>query len=68
MKNATTSLVATTYPAGKTVTWASSNNAVASVSSGTVTGEAAGTASITATIDVEGITYVDTCVVTVTAT
>lgn len=48
---ATETLTATTSPAGATVTWASSNTAVATVSdAGVVTGVAAGTAVITASL------------------
>lgn len=61
----TTSLTATTTPAGETVTWTSSDSTKATVSSGTVTGVAAGTATITATITVDGHDYTDSCVVTV---
>lgn len=64
---ATTSLTATAYPAGSTVTWASSDTSVATVSSGTVTGVAEGTATITASITVDGTTHKDKCVVTVTS-
>lgn len=59
-------LTATLYPEGATgtVTWSSSDTAVATVSAtGEVTGVAAGTATITATCG----TYTDTCAVTVTA-
>lgn len=63
----TTSLTATAYPAGSTVTWASSDTSVATVSSGTVTGVKAGTATITASITVGGTTHKATCTVTVTA-
>ncbi len=42
-------LTATTTPAGATVTWESSNTAVATVSDGKITAVAAGTATITAT-------------------
>ena len=48
----TGSLVATVTPSNatdKTVTWSSSNNSVATVQGGTVTGVAEGTATITAT-------------------
>ena len=60
-------LTATTVPAGTTVTWTSSDSTKASVSSGVVTGEAAGSAIITATITVDGVSYSDTCTVVVTA-
>lgn len=65
--SSTVALTATTIPAGATVTWASDKTSVATVSSGTVTGVAAGTANITATITVDGKSYKDTCVVTVTS-
>lgn len=63
----TVTLKAATYPAGETVTWTTSNSSVATVSSGVVTGVAAGSATITASITVGGNTYTDTCAVTVTA-
>lgn len=63
----TVSLTATTIPSGETVTWSSDNTSVATVSSGTVTGVAAGSATITASITVGGVTVTDKCVVTVTA-
>ena len=63
----TTTLTADKYPASATVTWASSDSTVATVSNGTVTGVKAGTANITASITVDGETYTDTCVVTVSA-
>ncbi len=62
----TTALTATVLPANatnKTVSWASDNTAVATVSGGIVTGVSVGTANITATAD--GKTA--TCVVTVSA-
>lgn len=62
---ATGSLTATTVPAGETVTWTSSDSLVASVAAGVVTPEAQGTATITATITVDGQNYTDTCAVTV---
>lgn len=56
------------YPAGATITWTSGTTAKASVSAdGVVTGVAAGTSVITATITVGGTTYTDTCNVTVTS-
>lgn len=60
-------LVATTVPAGETVTWTSSDDNVATVTSGGVVAPvAAGTATITATITVDTHDYTDTCAVTVT--
>lgn len=63
----TVTLKATTYPAGETVTWASDDTDVATVSGGVVTGVAEGEATITASITVGGNTYTDTCAVTVPA-
>jgi len=63
----TVALTATTTPAGETVTWTSNDTTKATVSSGTVTGVAAGSAKITASITVDGKTYEDSCTVTVTA-
>lgn len=65
--NATASLVATTVPAGATVTWTSSDTDKATVAGGVVTGKATGSATITASITVGTQTYSDTCTVTVTA-
>lgn len=62
---ATGSLTATTVPAGETVTWTSSDDEIASVEAGVVTPVAQGTATITATITVDGQNYTDTCAVTV---
>lgn len=64
---ATGSLSATVVPVGTTVTWKSSDTTKATVSSGTVTAVAAGTCTITASITVDGVTYTDTCAVTVAA-
>ena len=61
------SLSATTVPAGQTVTWTSSDDEVATVTAGSVSPVAAGTATITAKITVDGTDYTDTCAVTVTA-
>lgn len=63
----TTSLTATVVPAGSTVTWSSSDSSTATVSSGTVTGVKAGTATITASITVDGYAYKANCIITVTA-
>lgn len=62
----TVTLKASTYPAGETVTWASGNTSVATVAAGVVTGVAKGETTITASITVNGVTYTDTCSVTVT--
>lgn len=62
----TVKLTASVTPAGQTVTWSSSNDAVAAVGSGTVTGIAVGTAKITATMVCAGKTYTASCDVTVT--
>jgi hypothetical protein len=61
----TEQLVPTVSPAGTTITWSSSSTTYATVSDGLVTGEAAGSAIITASITVEGVTYTDTCTVIV---
>lgn len=63
----TKALHGTVTPANTTITWSSSDSTVASVSSGTVTGVAAGTCIITAAITVDGVTYNDTCTVVVPA-
>lgn len=61
-------LAAMTVPAGAEITWTSSAEGKATVDqNGVVTGVEAGTANITASITVNDETYVDTCVVTVTA-
>lgn len=61
----TTTLTATLTPAGATgtITWSSSDDEIATVADGVVTGASAGTATITATCG----TYTDTCTVTVVA-
>ena len=67
VENATETLTATTVPAGATVTWSSSDEDVATVTSGgVVTGVSAGTATITASITADYRTYTDSCVVTIT--
>ena len=63
----TRKITATTVPADATITWTSSDTTKATVSNGTVTGVAAGSANITASITVDGTTYTDTTAVTVTA-
>ena len=63
----TTKLTATTTPEGETVTWTSSDDTVATVNNGVVSGVAAGTATITASMTYDGNTYTDTCAVTVTS-
>lgn len=66
-KDATVTITASVVPAGSTVTWTTSDDTVATVNGGVVTGEAAGNAIITASITVNGVTYTDTCTVVVTA-
>lgn len=65
-KDDTVTLTAEIVPVGTSVTWTSSADGKASVSNGVVTGEAEGTAIITASITVDGVTYTDTCTVIVT--
>lgn len=61
-------LTATVTPAGSTVTWASSDTAVATVSSaGKVTGVAAGTCKVTATVETLSGVAKAVCDVTITA-
>lgn len=64
---ATETLVARTSPAGQVVTWESSDENVATVVAGVVTGEGEGTAVITASMEYEDVTYTDSCNVTVPA-
>ena len=55
-------------PADSTVTWSSSAQGKATVASdGTVTGVAAGSSTVTASITVGGTSYTDTCTVVVTS-
>ena len=63
----TITLVPTVNPSGATVSWTSSNTTYATVAAGVVTAEAEGTAIITASITVDGITYTDTCTIVVEA-
>ena len=68
VKDSMLTLTATVNPAGTSVTWASSDSTKASVTQGgVVTGVAAGSATITASISDGTNTYSDTCAVTVTA-
>ena len=66
-ENATETITATTTPNAFVVDWSSSDEAVATVAGGVITGVAAGTATITAKITVDGYNYTATCAVTVTA-
>ena len=60
-------LAAQVVPAGTPITWESSAEGKATVDeNGLVEGVEAGTANITASIEVDDVTYSDTCVVTVT--
>ena len=65
---ATATITATTAPSGQSVTWSTSNDAVATVANGVITAVATGTATITATMTYDGHTYTDTCNITVTGT
>lgn len=61
-------LTVQTVPAGAEVTWTSSAEGKATVDEyGVVSGVEAGSANITASIVVDGVTYSDTCAVTVNA-
>lgn len=65
-KDANVTLTAATVPAGETVTWSSSDDNTATVTSGgVVAGVAVGSAIITATITKDGVDYSDTCTVVV---
>ena len=64
---ATGSISATVVPVGSTVTWKSSDTAIATVSSGTVTAVKAGNCTVSASITVDGVTYTANCAVTVAA-
>jgi uncharacterized protein YjdB len=66
IEGGTAKINASVMPYGAAVTWTSSNDEVATVSDGVVTGVAAGTATITAKITVDETNYTDTCTVTVT--
>ncbi|MDE6708636.1 MAG: Ig-like domain-containing protein [Oscillospiraceae bacterium] len=61
----TSSITAITSPPGLTVSWESSNNMVASVSSGKITAKAPGKITAKATITYNGKEYSDSCSVTV---
>lgn len=61
----TVTLTAVARPSTATVVWASDNTSEATVSSGVVTGVAAGTVKITASVTVSGKTATDECIVTV---
>lgn len=54
-------------PANSTITWVSGTTSKATVADGVVTGVAAGSSIITASITVDGVTYSDTCTVKVNA-
>lgn len=54
-------------PSSATITWTSGTTSKATVTNGEVTGVAAGSSIITASITVDGATYTDTCTVNVVA-
>ena len=58
-------LTATTYPTTETITWDSSDDDVATVAGGTVTGVAAGHAIISASATISTVAYDAICTVTV---
>ena len=59
-------LTAQTLPGNRPVTWTSSAETYATVDeNGLVSGKASGSATITATATINGVTYTDTCAVTV---
>lgn len=62
----TFTLIADVYPAGTSVTWASTDTSVATVSNGVVTAEAEGVCVITAKITTSGQSFIASCNVTVT--
>lgn len=62
---ATQTITATTTPVGNTVTWTTSDDDVATVSSGVVTPVGEGTCTITASVTINGLTYKATTSVTV---
>jgi uncharacterized protein YjdB len=62
----TLALTATPNPDDATVTWASTDTSVATVSSGVVTAEAAGVCVITAKATKSGESAIATCIITVT--
>lgn len=61
----TVTLTAKTVPSDAIVTWTSSDNTIVSVADGLIAGESEGSAIITATITVDGVSYTDTCTVVV---
>ena len=60
-------IIGEAIPAGTAITWSSSDTDKATVANGVITGVAEGSATITATITVDGTNYTDTCAVVVTA-
>lgn len=61
----TVTLSTVVIPEGTSVTWSSSAEGKATVANGVVSGVEAGSATITATITVDGLNHTDTCAVTV---
>lgn len=67
-EGATFTLKANKYPADAAITWDSTNDEIATVDDGVITGVDVGVCVITATITVDGVTYIDSCNVTVKTT
>ena len=67
VEDATGTLTATINPNDATVVWGTTDSSVATVANGTVTGVGAGTCVVSVSATKDGVTAVDTCVVTVTA-
>lgn len=63
----TYTLKASVTPAGKTVTWGTTNGEVATVNNGVVTAAGEGSAIVSASIEVDNVVYNDTCTVIVNA-
>lgn len=67
LPSTTATVTATVSPAGSAVTWKSSDTTIATVAAGVITPVKAGTCTVTASITVDGVTYIAYCAVTVAA-